>query len=77
MIERGDEGGCEGVKGDLVRLEYFNYTNQKLGCLLQESMDEIKFLGISVSFSIAHWQILLQPIILKAEFFVALCYVML
>jgi gamma-aminobutyric acid type B receptor len=46
-IERGDEGGCEGVKGDLVPLEYFNYTNQKLGCLLQESMDEIKFLGIS------------------------------
>ena len=53
-IERGDEGGCEGVKGDLVPLEYFNYTNQKLGCLIHESMDEIKFLGISVSIYIPY-----------------------
>ena len=35
--------------GDLVPLEEFDYGNDKLGCLLQESMDETYFLGISVS----------------------------
>ena len=42
-------GRCEGEIGDLVPLEEFDYHNAKLGCLLQESMDKIKFLGITVS----------------------------
>ena len=51
-IERSEEGRCEGVRGDLVPLKHFNYTNKKLGCLIQESMDQIKFLGLSVSLNI-------------------------
>lgn len=47
-IERGIEGGCSEVEGDLVPLEQFDYRNKKLGCLLRESMDETDFLGISV-----------------------------
>ena len=49
-IERGEEGGCAGKVGDLVPLEMFNYGNEKLGCILQESIDDLRFLGISVSY---------------------------
>ena len=37
------------MEGDLVPLEQFDYGNKKLGCLLQESMDEVFFLGVTVS----------------------------
>ena len=48
-IKRCDEGGCAHVEGDLVPLEEFDYHNKKMGCLLKESMDEVFFLGVSVS----------------------------
>ena len=48
-IARGEEGRCAGMEGDLVPLEQFDYGNKKLGCLLQESMDEVFFLGVTVS----------------------------
>ena len=51
-IARGEEGRCVNVtRGELVPLEEFDYHNEKLGCLIQESMDELKFLGISVSYT--------------------------
>ena len=34
---------------DLVPLEEFDYHNNKMGCLLKESMDEVFFHGVSVS----------------------------
>ncbi|CAI8027311.1 hypothetical protein GBAR_LOCUS15626 [Geodia barretti] len=46
-IEAGEEGGCGDVEGELVPLERFDYSNDKLGCLLLESLDQLYFLGIS------------------------------
>ena len=53
-IEMGEEGGCTGKAGGLVPLEMFNYGNEKLGCVLQESIDDLRFLGISVSYICMH-----------------------
>ena len=55
-IARGEEGRCTDMEGDLVSLEQFDYGNKKLGCLLQESMDEVFFLGVTVSHvTMPHW----------------------
>lgn len=45
----GNDTGCEKVSGEMVPLEYFNYTNKKLGCILKQSFSEVSFLGITVS----------------------------
>ena len=44
-----NDSGCEKLSGDLVPLEQFDYTNQKVGCLLRQSFAEVNFLGITVS----------------------------
>ena len=51
MVERGDinEPNCIDVTGELVPLEQFNYTNEKMGCLLQWNLQQTNFLGGSVS----------------------------
>ena len=51
MVERGDinESDCADVSGELVPLEQFNYTNEKMGCLLQWNLQQTNFLGGSVS----------------------------
>ena len=50
MVESGDisETGCENISGSLVPLEEFNYTNEKMGCLIQWNLQETNFLGGSV-----------------------------
>ena len=49
-IAQGNETGCEEqYYGDLVPLEDFNYTNQKIGCILRKSISEVQFDGLSVS----------------------------
>ena len=48
-IEAGEEGRCADREGELVPLEMFDYGNDKLGCLILESLDQLHFLGISVS----------------------------
>ena len=40
---------CDNVSGQLVPLEQFNYTNEKMGCLLQWNLQQTNFLGGSVS----------------------------
>ena len=50
-IESGVEGNCVNKSGALVPLEHFDYGNEKLGCLLKESLQETFFLGISVSYT--------------------------
>ena len=45
------------MQGDLVPLEQFDYRNKKLGCLLQESMDEVSFLGVTVSHFKVHMMV--------------------
>lgn len=49
-----NDSGCENLVGDIVPLEEFNYTNQKLGCILQESIAETQFTGITVSYYSCH-----------------------
>ena len=49
-IAQGNKTGCEEqYDGDLVPLEEFNYTNQKIGCILRKSISEVQFDGLSVS----------------------------
>ena len=49
-IAQNNDSGCENLVGDIVPLEEFNYTNEKLGCILQESLAETQFTGITVSY---------------------------
>ena len=51
-IAAGNESGCENLTGDLMPLEYFNYTNEKLGCIMKQSFGEVQFLGITVGVTI-------------------------
>ena len=41
--------GCEDVRGSLVPLEQFTYSNEKMGCLIQWNIQQTSFLGVSVS----------------------------
>ena len=51
MVRSGDisETGCGSVPGSLVPLEEFNYTNKRMGCLIQWNMQQTNFSGVSVS----------------------------
>ena len=49
QIAMGNDSGCEKLSGDLVPLEQFDYTNDKMGCLLRQGFAEVNFLGITVS----------------------------
>lgn len=57
MVESGDisETGCDSVSGDLVPLELFNYTNEKMGCLIQWNIQLTNFSGGSVSSCMHSW----------------------
>ena len=44
-----DDTGCEHLPGDLVRLEEFDYQNEKMGCVLSNSFQQVNFSGITVS----------------------------
>ena len=48
-IADNDDSGCEELLGELVPLEEFDYTNQKMGCILERSMRKTEFNGITVS----------------------------
>ena len=48
-IAVGNDSGCEGLPGELVPLEQFDYTNERVGCLLRQGFAEVNFLGITVS----------------------------
>ena len=41
--------GCEAMNGSLVPLHRFDYANAMLGCLIQWSMQQTDFFGVSVS----------------------------
>ena len=40
---------CSNVSGSLVPLEEFNYTNEKMGCVIQWNLQQTNFSGGSVS----------------------------
>ena len=54
MVRSGDisETGCSSVPGSLVPLEEFNYTNERMGCLIQWNLQQTNFSGVSVCSSI-------------------------
>lgn len=45
----GIEHGCEEDLGQLVPLHEFSYSNSLLGCLIQRSIQNVTFMGVSVS----------------------------
>ena len=51
MIKSSDISGtgCESVSGSLVPLEEFNYTNAKIGCLIQWNIQQTNLFGLTVS----------------------------
>ena len=49
MIASKNDTGCEHAKGELLALEDFAYTNEKMGCLLIQAFSEVSFTGASVS----------------------------
>ena len=52
MVKSGDINGtgCENITGALVPLEQFQYSNEKMGCLIQYNIQITNFSGVSVSF---------------------------
>lgn len=48
-VAEGNDTGCEDIPGDIVALEDFDYSNQKMGCILRESIGSAQFEGLSVS----------------------------
>ena len=48
-VTQKNESGCENLFGDLVPLEEFNYTNQKMGCIMKSGLAELEFKGVTVS----------------------------
>ena len=51
-IAQGNDSGCQDLSGDLVPLENFDYTNEKLGCIMKQSMGRLNYDGLTVSLSI-------------------------
>ena len=52
MIDHGDDisgTGCDRVSGLLVPLEEFDYSNKKMGCLVQWNIQQTDFYGLTVS----------------------------
>ena len=52
MIKGGaniSETGCDDVPGSIIPLEMFEYSNKKLGCLIQWNIQRTNFSGLTVS----------------------------
>ena len=51
MVNGGDinETGCKDFPGALVPLEEFDYPNKRMGCLIQWSIQQTNFSGLTVS----------------------------
>ena len=47
-VTRLNDSGCENLSGDIVPLEDFDYSNEKMGCILKQSMRSVQFDGLSV-----------------------------
>ena len=60
-IARNDDSGCKHLSGDLLPLEDFDYTNERLGCLMQQSMRHLNFTGLTVSYEYSQHKFTLKP----------------
>ena len=48
-VKMNDSSGCGKLPGELVPLERFEYRNARMGCVLQRSIAEVDFIGITAS----------------------------
>ena len=49
--KRADE--CDSLPGELLTLNNFNYTNERMGCFMRKAFHEIHFTGITVRIKFA------------------------
>ena len=49
-VVSNDVEGCENEFGELVPLEEFEYSNNKMGCLMIKSFSQVNFTGITVRY---------------------------
>ena len=49
MANINDSIGCDDQPGELVSLNNFDYLNDKMGCVLRKSFQQVNFLGVTVS----------------------------
>ena len=49
-VARNDSSGCSHLPGQLVPLEQFDYSNERMGCVMKNSYSSVKFAGITVSY---------------------------
>ena len=48
-VRRNDSRGCDHLPGRLVPLEDLDYMNQRMGCVLIDSFQHVRFPGVTVS----------------------------
>ena len=48
-VRKNDSSVCGHLPGKLVPLEEFDYQNERMGCVMQRSIAEVDFAGITVS----------------------------
>lgn len=48
-VRMKDSRGCDHLSGELVPLEEFDYLNDRMGCVLRNSFQQVNFSGITVS----------------------------
>ena len=49
--ETVDTNECDGMSGELLTLDKFNYTNEMMGCFMHRAFQEVNFTGITVIIS--------------------------
>lgn len=47
-VRMNDSSGCDHLPGELVPLEEFDYVNDRMGCVLRNSFQQVRFRGITV-----------------------------
>lgn len=47
-ITNKNDSGCEDMNGEMLPLENFTYSNEKMGCILLQSYAEAVFEGVTV-----------------------------
>ena len=48
-VRRNDSRECDHLPGRLVPLEELDYMNQRMGCVLRDSFQHVRFPGVTVS----------------------------
>ena len=65
-VSNNDDTGCDDQPGQITPLEDFDYSNQKMGCILKNSFQHVRFSGITVSAAL--FQVLVECITEKWHF---------